>query len=240
MTLYRDEAVVLRTQKLGEADRIITMLTRRTGKVRAVAKGVRRTRSRWGASLEPFTRVDIQCYAGRSLDTVTQAEILRPHALLGGDYQRYTAGTVMLEVTDRLSEEREPTTRLYLLLVAGLGALDDAARDSEMVLDAFLLRAMALSGYEPTLLSCARCGEPGPHRSFSVASGGAVCPSCRPAGAPSPSPASVALMGDLLGGDWPAAEATERRVRREASGLVSAYCEFHLERRLRALPLVPR
>lgn len=240
MTLYRDEAVVLRTQKLGEADRIITMLTRRTGKVRAVAKGVRRTRSRWGASLEPFTRVDLQCYTGRSLDTVTQAEILEPHALLAADYQRYTAGTVMLEATDRLTEEREPTLRLYLLLVSALGALADVTRDSEMVLDAFLLRAMALSGYQPAFSSCARCGEPGPHRSFHVASGGAVCAACRPAGAASPSPASVALMGDLLGGDWAAAELTERRVRREASGLVSAYCEFHLDRRLRALPLVPR
>ena len=240
MSLYRDEAVVLRTQKLGEADRIITLLTRRTGKVRAVAKGVRRTRSRWGASLEPFTRVDLQCYTGRSLDTVTQAEIIDPHALLGSDYDRYTAGTVMLEATDRLTEEREPTLRLYLLLVGALGALDDPERDSQLVLDAFLLRAMSLSGYEPAVTGCARCGDPGPHRSFHVASGGVVCAACRPAGASSPSPAAVALLGDLLSGDWTAATGSERRVRREASGLVSAYCEFHLDRRLRALPMVPR
>ena len=240
MTLYRDEAVVLRTQKLGEADRIITMLTRRTGKVRAVAKGVRRTKSRWGASLEPFTRVDLQCYTGRSLDTVTQTEILDAHPLLGADYDRYTAGTVMLEATDRLTEEREPTLRLYLLLVSALSALADASRDSQLVLDAFLLRSMALSGYEPALTGCARCGEPGPHRSFHVASGGLVCATCRPPGAASPAPASVQLMADLLGSDWTAAQASEPRVRREASGLVSAYCEFHLDRRLRALAMVPR
>ena len=240
MSLYRDEAVVLRTQKLGEADRIITLLTRRSGKVRAVAKGVRRTRSRWGASLEPFTRVDLQCYSGRSLDTVTQTEILDQHPLLGSDYTRYTAGTVMLEATDRLTEEKEPTLKLYLLLVSALSALGDAARDSQLVLDAFLLRAMSISGYEPAVSSCARCGEPGPHRSFHVPSGGLVCAACRPAGAASPSPAAVQLMADLLSSDWAAADATETRVRREASGLVSAYCEFHLDRRLRALAMVPR
>ena len=76
-SLYRDEGVVLRTQKLGEADRIITLLTRRHGKVRAVAKGVRRTKSKFGARLEPFSHVDLQLYTGRNLDIVTQAESIR-------------------------------------------------------------------------------------------------------------------------------------------------------------------
>ena len=78
MRIYRDEGIVLRTQKLGEADRIVTLLTRRTGRVRAVAKGVRRTRSRFGARLEPFTHVDLLLYPGRSLDVITQAETVRP------------------------------------------------------------------------------------------------------------------------------------------------------------------
>jgi len=94
MALYRDTGVVLRVQKLGEADRIVTILTRRHGKVRAVAKGVRRTRSRWGARLEPFNHVDVQCYTGRSLDIVTQAETVDAFgAGLVGDYGRYTAGS---------------------------------------------------------------------------------------------------------------------------------------------------
>ena len=98
MALYRDTGVVLRVQKLGEADRIITLLTRRRGKIRAVAKGVRRTRSRWGARLEPFNHVDVQCYTGRSLDIVTQAETVDAFGVgLVGDYARYTAGCAVLE-----------------------------------------------------------------------------------------------------------------------------------------------
>ena len=98
MSLYRDEAVVLRVQKLGEADRIITLLTKRHGRVRAVAKGVRRTRSKFGASVEPFSHVDVQLYPGRSLDIVTQAESLHSYGeRLVHDYPRYTAGTAVLE-----------------------------------------------------------------------------------------------------------------------------------------------
>jgi DNA repair protein RecO (recombination protein O) len=110
MTLYRDTGVVLRVQKLGEADRIVTLLTRRRGKVRTVAKGVRRTRSRWGARLEPFNHVDVQCYTGRSLDVVTQAQTVDAFgAGIVGDYPRYTAGCAVLETADRLvAEEGDP------------------------------------------------------------------------------------------------------------------------------------
>src|SRR3954447_14881960 len=102
--LYRDEAVVLRTQKLGEADRIISLLTRRHGKVRAVAKGVRRTGSRFGARLEPFAHVDVQFYTGRTLDVITQVETVDAFVLpLVGDYQRYTAASAVTETADRLS-----------------------------------------------------------------------------------------------------------------------------------------
>src|SRR6476646_9588010 len=103
MALYRDTGVVLRVQKLGEADRIVRLLTRRRGKVRAVAKGVRRTRARWGARLEPFNHVDVQCYTGRSLDVVTQAQTVDAFgAGLVGDYARCTAGCAVLETARRL------------------------------------------------------------------------------------------------------------------------------------------
>ena len=110
MPLYRDEAVVLRTHKLGEADRIITLLTRPTAGCARSAKGVRKTTSRWGSRLEPFTHVDLQLADGRNLDVVTQAETIEPFAKrLGADYERYTAGTVMLETAERLvTEERQP------------------------------------------------------------------------------------------------------------------------------------
>ena len=240
MSLYRDEGVVLRVQKLGEADRIITLLTKKHGRVRAVAKGVRRTRSKFGSTVEPFSHVDVQLYAGRSLDIVTQAESITAYGdNLVGDYARYTSGTAVLETAERLTaEEREPSLRLFLLVLGALRTL--AERDPSLVLDAFLLRAMSVSGYAPALLDCARCGSPGPHRAFSVPAGGTVCATCRPAGAASPSPLALALMADLMAGEWEAAEASDQRTRRDASGLVAAHLQWHLERGLRSLPLVER
>jgi DNA repair protein RecO (recombination protein O) len=125
---YRDDGVVLRTQKLGEADRIITLLTRQNGRVRAVAKGVRRTKSRFGARLEPFTHVDVLIHPGRSLDIITQAEVIRAYgAPLVADYPRYTAGVAMLETAEKLTPvEKEPAIRQFLLLIGGLRALGDA------------------------------------------------------------------------------------------------------------------
>jgi DNA repair protein RecO (recombination protein O) len=240
--LYRDEAVVLRTQKLGEADRIVTLLTRRHGRVRAVAKGVRRTASRFGSRVEPFTHVDLQLYEGRELDTVTQAETIEPYGeRIANDYRRYTAGTAVLETAERLTaEEREPSLRLYLLVVGALRALAEEAHTPSLVLDAVILRAMTIAGYEPALDACARCGEPGPHRFFAVAVGGVVCPEHRPGGAATVSPAATEVLAALLEGDWTVADGADPRVHREVSGLVAAYLQWHLERGQRSLRLVER
>ena len=125
---YRDDGVVLRTQKLGEADRIITVLTRHHGRVRAVARGIRRTKSRFGGRLEPFTHVDVMVHNGRSLDVITQAEVIRAYGTpLVSDYPKYTAGTAMLETAERFTPvEKEPAIRQFLLLIGGLRALGDA------------------------------------------------------------------------------------------------------------------
>ena len=162
MLPYRDDGIVLRTQKLGEADRIITILGRTTGRVRAVAKGVRRTKSRFGARLEPFTHVDLMLHPGRSLDVITQAEVIRPYGEpLAADYPRYTAGVAMLETAERFTPmEKEPALRQLLLLIGGLRSLSEAEHDSRLVLDAFLLRSLAVAGYAPALEECARCGAP--------------------------------------------------------------------------------
>ncbi len=242
MSLYRDTGIVLRVHKLGEADRIVTLLTRRHGKVRAVAKGVRRTTSRFGARLEPFGHVDVQLYTGRSLDVVTQVQTIDAFgAALVGDYPRYTAGCAVLETADRLAaEEGEPTLRLYLLLVGALRAMADGERDISLVLDAFLLRAMVVAGWAPALVECARCSRPGPHRAFSVPAGGAVCEQCRPAGSVVPSAETFALLDALRRGDWDRAERTGAAARRDGSGLVAAHLQWHLERTLRTLPLVER
>jgi DNA repair protein RecO (recombination protein O) len=242
MPVYRDEGVVLRTHKLGEADRIITLLTRHHGRVRAVAKGVRRTSSRIGSRLEPFMVADVQLHEGRSLDVVTQVETLAPYAAgIVGDYRRYTAGTAMLETAERLTDiEKEPATQQYLLLVGGLRSLAAGEHDPSLVLDAFLLRSLAVAGWAPSFHDCAKCGAPGPHRAFSVQSGGAVCPDCRQPGSAAPAPETSRLLAALLAGDWDLADASELRHRREGSGLVAAFLQWHLERGLRSLRLVER
>ena len=233
---------MLRTHKLGEADRIITLLTRHHGRVRAVAKGVRRTTSRFGSRLEPFTHVDLQLAEGRNLDTITQAETLSPFsAELGQHYDRYTAGTVMLETADRLVvEEKEPSLQHFLLLVGGLRAMASGDRQPGQVLDSYLLRSLAVAGYAPSFSHCARCGDEGPHRSFSPSAGGALCSDCRVPGSASPSSGTLDVLGALLTGEWETVAAADPRSLREASGLVSAYLHWHLERGLRSLEYVER
>jgi DNA repair protein RecO (recombination protein O) len=243
---YRDEAVVLRTHKLGEADRIITMLSRGHGKIRAVAKGVRRTSSKFGARLEPFSHVDLQFAVGRTLDVVTQAESLDAFGEpLVEDYPAWTAGQVMLETADRLvAEEREPALQQYLLLVGALRVLNagtsDGPRSPTLILDSYLLRSLAVAGYAPTFTDCARCGTVGPHRAFSPAAGGAVCEVCRPAGSARPAPETLELLGALLEGRWTATRDVDERTAREASGITAAFTAWHLERGLRSLAHVER
>jgi DNA repair protein RecO (recombination protein O) len=250
--LYRDEAVVLRVHKLGEADRIVTLLTRRHGRVRAVGKGVRRTNSRFGARLEPGSHIDVQLYTRllegqaapggrRGLDVVQQTESLGAFgAHLAGDYSRWTAASAICETAERLTEEGEPALRLYLLVVGALRALVAGEHDAGLVLDAFLIRAMSNAGWEPALLECAKCSRPGPHAAFNVPAGGAVCEACRPAGSARPQQTTIDLMAALLGGEWGVADASSDAERREASGLIAAHLQWHLERALRSLPLVDR
>ncbi|WP_172120726.1 DNA repair protein RecO [Actinomyces faecalis] len=244
--LYRDEAIVLRTYRLGEADRIIVMLTRAHGQVRAVAKGVRKTSSRFGARLEPFSMVDVQLHAGRSLDVVTQAETIEPFAgPVSGDYAVFTCASTMVETAERLTEDdgdlgTTDSPQQFLLLYGALSAMARHRHAPGLVLDSYLLRALALAGWAPSCFDCARCGGPGPHTAFHVQAGGAVCASCRPAGSVEVEPQTMALLGSLLSGDWTVADASQPRARSAASGLVSAYVTWHLERRLRSLALVER
>jgi len=261
VSIYRDDGIVLRTQKLGEADRIVTLLARRTGRIRAVAKGVRRTRSRFGARLEPFTHADLLLYTGRSLDVITQAETVRPYGEpLASDYPRYTTGTAMLETAERFTPiEKEPAMRQFLLLVGGLRALGEGSHDPRLVLDAYLLRSLAVAGYAPALEECAVCGTRAPSgdaaagqpglavsgaaarqgrpvlRAFGIAAGGLTCQACRAPGSATPPLATIALMSALLRGDWARADASERRHQVECSGLVAACVQWHLEHSIRSL-----
>jgi DNA repair protein RecO (recombination protein O) len=238
--LYRDECVVLRTHKLGEADRIVTLLSRQHGKIRAVAKGVRRTASKFGSRLEPFMVVDAQFYEGRSLDIVTQAESLGSYgALIAADYGCYTAASAMVETADRLSDA-DAGLQQYLLLVGALRSLSRREHSSTSTLDSYLLRAMSIAGWAPSFEDCAVTGEPGPHSAFVVQLGGVVADRAAPPGSPRLDADTLHLLGALLAGEWTTVDDADERTRSRASGVVAAYAQWHLERSLRSLPHVDR
>lgn len=240
MPLYRDEAVVLRTHKLGEADRIVTMLSRNHGKIRAVAKGVRRTASKFGARLEPFMVADVQLYEGRSLDIVTQAESLGSYgAEIATDYGSYTAASAMVETADKLTED-DGSLQQYLLLVGALRSLARHEHGASATLDSYLLRSLSVAGWAPSFTDCAMTGAPGPHSAFVVQLGGVVADEVAPPGSPRLDQTTIGLLSALLTGDWRTADAADERTRSQASGVIAAYTQFHLERSLRSLEHVDR
>jgi DNA repair protein RecO (recombination protein O) len=177
---------------------------------------------------------------------VTQVESLDAFGEpLTSDYPAYTAGQVMLETADRLVvEEGEPALQQYLLLVGALRVLNhgtsDGARPSTLILDSYLLRALAVAGYAPSFTDCARCGLVGPHRAFSPASGGAVCERCRPPGSARPAADTLLLLGALLEGRWADTRDAGAQCVREASGITAAFVAWHLDRSLRSLAHVER
>lgn len=231
---------MLRTQKLGEADRIVTLLSRYRGQIRAVAKGVRRTASKFGSRLEPFMVVDGQFYEGKSLDIVNQAETIGSY---GGDiiddYASFTAANAMVEAAERLTSE-ESSPQQYLLLVGALRSLANKEHDSSLILDSYLLRALAIAGWAPSFDDCARCEAKGPHTAFVMQVGSVVCSACKPIGAVSISEQTSNLLGALLAGDWEVADQASDRDRASASGIVAAYSQWHIERGLKSMPHVER
>lgn len=240
MPLYRDEAVVLRTHKLGEADRIITFLTRYHGQVRAVAKGVRRTASKFGARLEPFMLVDVQFFEGRTLDVVNQAETIAAYgANISADYRKYTVATVLVETAEKLTGD-ESSPQQHILLVGALKALDSSEHDAELILNSYLLRALAISGWAPNFFDCVLCEATGSHEAFMVQLGGVVCRDCRPAGAALISAETTELLGALLGGDWNTVDSSDSASRAAASGVIAAYSQYHIERGLKSLKHLDR
>ncbi|HEX2149144.1 MAG TPA: DNA repair protein RecO [Actinomycetota bacterium] len=235
MSLYKDEAVVLRTMRLGEADRIVTLVGRNNGKIRAVVKGVRRTKSRYGGRLEPFSYVSLVIWKGKSdLHTITQAEVLDPFRAVKEDLDRLNLGAVMLEACDRVAQESEDSARVLSLLVQSLRRL--SADGSPMVLAGFLLQLCGIAGFAPSMDRCAECSRPASW--FSPGQGGAVCPGCRTFDSEEVGTSVLELMSDLavplsatprLPGRPPSAEDMAT-----ASRLARFYTEYHLERRLKS------
>jgi DNA repair protein RecO (recombination protein O) len=236
MALYRDTAVVLRSWKLGEADRILALYTRDNGKVRAVAKGVRKSRSRFGSRVEPGRHLTVQLYQGRGdLDTVTQVELVDAWPHLRDGLDRFARASAVLEAVDALTPDREPDERLYDLLVGALRTMDQ--RDAPLVLAGFFWKLLALEGVEPMLEACVRCGASEPLVAYDVREGGVLCAGCR-SGVPISADA-LELLRMMLGGRLGAALARPvDTATGEVDRLAIAAVEHHLERRLRSLAVL--
>ena len=239
--LYRDRGVVLRTYKLRESDRIVVLLTQRFGKVRAVAKGVRRTNSKFGSRLEPMSHVEVLLRKGRDLDLVSQAESVDPLTPMLSSLDRAAQGMAVVEAADQLSLEGEPDERLYTMLVGVLRTI--AESPSPLNVAAFFLKVLAMSGLSPVLDECVRCGEQeGEETSlvaFDLNEGGVLCRRCR-SGA-SISPAAIEIMKDILTGRLRHALAREESpATGEVTALATRALEHHIERRLRAVAVFER
>jgi DNA repair protein RecO (recombination protein O) len=236
--LYHERGVVLRTYRLGEADRIVVILTRGRGKVRAVAKGIRKTKSRFGGRLEPASHADLLLYEGRGeLDIVSQAETIDHFRPLRDDLDRLGRAVTMLEAADQLAMEREANAQLYEMLVGALRTL--ASEDAPLVVPGFFLKALALEGFRPQVDACVACGSEGPLVSWALEEGGLRCASHRLG--PAVSADAVTVLQDVLGGRLGAALAETRPpVVSEVDHLAVRAMEHHLERRLRSVGTMHR
>ncbi|HEY4377118.1 MAG TPA: DNA repair protein RecO, partial [Acidimicrobiales bacterium] len=236
VALYRDHGIVLRTHKLGEADRIISFITEHHGKVRAVAKGVRKTRSKFGSRLEPMSHVALQLYEGRELDIVTQAETVDHFRLIRTDLDRLTRAVSMLEAVDQMALEREPNAALYRMLLGALRSL--AARDSALVVAGFYWKLLSLEGFRPITEHCAMCDET-ELVAFDAIEGGLLCRDHRRGTAVSAE--AVGLLQQILDGRLAEAlEAPSSSATHEVDHLATRAMEHHLERRLRSVGLLDR
>ncbi|NLS10109.1 DNA repair protein RecO [Nesterenkonia sp. MY13] len=234
---YRDIAIVLRTQKLGEADRIITLMTAFHGLIRGVAKGVRRTSSKFGATLEPFMVADVQLVHGRSLDIITQAQGRSSYGtMIAADYEKYTAASAMSEAAERLTDTGETADRSQFDLLHGaLSALARGVHAPDLVLGSYLLRAMSTAGWAVTWSSCVACGKPGAHTGFHAPTGGPVCQDCRPPGTRNLTAGIAEFLHALQHGQWEKTTEATADLRHEAVAVVTDYAQHHLERRLTSL-----
>lgn len=229
---FRDLAVVIRTYDFGEADRVVVLLTRHHGLVRGVAKGVRRAKSRFGSRLQHFVDLDVQLYPGRNLYTISQADTVGYYgSAIIDDYERYSAACAILESAERLAyANADEDPYFYDAVVASFAAMQ--ADDPTLTVDRFLLKAMAHSGWAPSLFDCAQCGEPGPHHAFHPAIGGAACHRCRPPGAAEVDPETLHHLW-LLAHGHPSAPTGAQLA--EGHRLARAHLQWHLERKVTAL-----
>ena len=234
MAVYRSKGIVLRSIRYGEADRILDLYTQDAGLVSAIAKGIRRTKSRFGGRLEPLSCVDFLAYEGRTLDTVTQVEVLRSFHGVRENLKSLEAAGGMVANVRAFSGGDEADRRVFNLLYHALDALDARTRDTMSIEAAFSLKLSILAGYAIRLDACISCerdpeeGAEGDHPYFAPALGGMLCADCRSATAdsfPLPTDTLAALQNLVV---WPIREAVvEKRLEESVRRVVSAHVLAH-------------
>lgn len=239
-SLYRAEAIVLRHAPLGEADRLVTLYTKESGKLRASARGARRIKSRLAGHLEPLTHVSLLLVRGSTLDIVTGAQAIASFAPLREELRGMARGLYAAELVDLFTEEQEPHRALFDLLLETLHLLS-AGDGADLLLRRFELQLLGLLGYRPQLAACASCGGPLPAQGpvpFSAPWGGLLCARCAPRdGAARPlSPRQVEALAALQGGALQAVRGLPlaREEHRTLASLLRWYIQSILERQVRS------
>lgn len=245
MTAERSEAIVLHTYNLTESSKIVVLLTPDRGKVRAVAKGVRRTKSKFGSSLEPITWVDAQLHfkEGRDLQTLSQADTRDSFPSIRTDLKRLGLGSVMCELMEHFVQENEEATEYFFLLCASLKILSNAARNYESLLIFFYLKLLEIAGLLPELDRCVRCKGPARDPSFlDAGAGGILCRSCSAGMGERISAGSLKIMDRLKAADLAMLERT--RIPgpsvEEILNALNAYVSYHTGKRLRSSEFLRR
>ncbi len=237
MAIVHDQGIVLRSYPFGEADRVVVILSPNSGKVRTVAKGVRKTKSRFGGRLEPFTHVDLILYEGRNLDTITQVAVLEPFPNLRNDLDAVVAAGTMVEAADAVAQEDEPALRLFLLLQRGLKSLEAGERSPDLI-TTFLLKLAEVVGVAPSFVQCASCGRGEDLHRFSFAGGGSVCDRCQVEGAVRLRDGVTEYLAALASAELMALPPVDTAYSKEAMGIARRFVEYHLDRKLVSLAVM--
>lgn len=237
MAIRHDQGIVLRSYPFGEADRVVVLLSPNSGKLRTVAKGVRKTKSRFGGRLEPFTHVDLVLYEGRNLDTITQVAVLEHFPRLRSDLDAVVRAGTMVEAADAVAQEEEAAIRLFLLLQRGLKSLEAGQRSPDLI-TSYLLKLADVVGVAPSLLRCASCGRvEGLHR-FSFGGGGSVCDRCRVEGSVKLRDGLTEYLAALAGSEMMDLPPVDAGLSGEAMGIARRFVEYHLDRKLTSLAVM--
>ena len=234
VAIRHDQAIVLRSYPFGDADRVVVLISPNNGKIRTVAKGVRKTKSRFGGRLEPFTHVDLVLYEGRNLDTITQVATVEPFRRLRGDLDAVVAAGMMVEAVDAVAQEEESSLRLFLLLHRGLKALD-AGHYSPDLITSFLLKLADVVGVAPALAECASCGRTEGLSRFSFSGGGVHCRLCQSDGGVKLRAGVTAYLNDLAQSELMSLPELNSGLSGEAMGIARRFLEYHLDRKLYSL-----